>query len=100
MGTPTYIPQNDPHDTLIILNTHKWGKKFFKKNCPPTQAPISQGPTRRPGRGQNPCAFQPFLYSPQNSEYFEYRHIGSNKKILLPSAVHLEERLTVSQSVP
>ena len=26
------------------------------------------------------CAFQPFLNSPQNSEYFEYRHIGSNKK--------------------
>ena len=27
------------------------------------------------------CAFQPFLNSPQNSEYFEYRHIRSNKKI-------------------
>ena len=27
------------------------------------------------------CAFQPFLKSPQNSEYFEYRHIRSNKKI-------------------
>ena len=26
------------------------------------------------------CAFQPFLNSPQNSEYFEYRHIVSNKK--------------------
>ena len=25
---------------------------------------------------------------------------GNEKKILLPSAVHLEERLTVSQSVP
>ena len=23
VGTPTYIPQNDPHDTLIILNMHK-----------------------------------------------------------------------------
>ena len=34
MGTPTYIPQNDPHDTLIILNMHKWGKKNFKKNLP------------------------------------------------------------------
>ena len=54
VGTPTYIPQNDPHDTLIILNMHKWGKKFFKKICPSTQAPISQGPTRRPGQGQNP----------------------------------------------
>ena len=82
MGTPTYTPQNDPHDTLIILNMHKWGKKFFKKICPSTRAPINQGPTRRPGRGQKFfCAFQPFLNSPQNSEYFEYRHIGSNKKI-------------------
>ena len=34
MGTPTYIPQNDPHDTLIILNIHNWGKKFFKKFLP------------------------------------------------------------------
>ena len=23
VGTPTYIPQNDPHDTLIILNMHE-----------------------------------------------------------------------------
>ena len=22
VGTPTYIPQNDPHDMLIILNIH------------------------------------------------------------------------------
>ena len=41
VGTPTYVPQNDPHDTLIILNIHNWGKK----NCPLAQAPISQGPT-------------------------------------------------------
>ena len=34
MGTPTYIPQNDPNDTLIILNTHKWGKNFSKKILP------------------------------------------------------------------
>ena len=34
VGTPTYIPQNDPHDTLIILKMHKWGKFFFKKNLP------------------------------------------------------------------
>ena len=39
MGTPTYIPQNDPHDALIILNIHKWGKKVFQEN-----APISSGP--------------------------------------------------------
>ena len=31
VGTPTYIPQNDPHDALIILNIHKWGKNFFQK---------------------------------------------------------------------
>ena len=27
------------------------------------------------------CVFHPFLNSPPNSEYFEHRHIGSNKKI-------------------
>ena len=31
VGTQTYIPQNDPHDALIILNIHKWGKNFFRK---------------------------------------------------------------------
>ena len=31
VGTPTYIPQNDLHDALIILNIHKWGKTFFQK---------------------------------------------------------------------
>ena len=31
VGTPTYIPQNDPHDTLIILNIHNWCKKNSKK---------------------------------------------------------------------
>ena len=31
VGTPTYIPQNDPHDTLIILNIHNWCKKTPKK---------------------------------------------------------------------
>ena len=34
MGTPTYIPQHDPYDTLIILNIHKWIKNFFQKNLP------------------------------------------------------------------
>ena len=32
VGTPTYIPQHDPHDTLMMLNTQKWGKQFFRKN--------------------------------------------------------------------
>ena len=31
VGTPKYIPQKDPHDALIILNIHKWGKKNFQK---------------------------------------------------------------------
>ena len=43
VGT-TYKPQNDPHDALIVLNIHNWGKIFFRKNCPSAQAPISQGP--------------------------------------------------------
>ena len=34
MGPPTYIPQNDPRDTLIILNMHKWGKIFFQNTLP------------------------------------------------------------------
>ena len=87
VGTPTYIPQNDPHDALIILNMHKWGKKFSKKNCPSTQAPISQGPTRRPGPVQNPflCFSAIFEFS-TNSDYFEYRHIGSKKNFPVPYA--------------
>ena len=31
VDSPTYIPQNDPHNALIILNIHKWGKIFFSK---------------------------------------------------------------------
>ena len=44
---------------------HKWGKNFFHKNCPSTQAPISQGLTRRSGRGQNPylCFSSIFKFS-------------------------------------
>ena len=64
MGTPIYIPQNDPHDALIILNIHKWGKKVFRKICPFAQAPISQGQTRRSGQGS-----KNFLYS---SNIFEF----------------------------
>ena len=83
MGTPTYIPQNDPHDTLIILNMHKWAKIFFKKNLPINSG--SHQPRSHPEVGSGSksffYAFQPFLNSPQNSEYFEYRHIRSNRKI-------------------
>ena len=32
VGTPIYLPQNDPHDALIILNIHNWGKNFFSIN--------------------------------------------------------------------
>ena len=34
MGTPTYVPQNDPHDALIILNIHKWDKRISRKHLP------------------------------------------------------------------
>ena len=34
MGTPIYIPQNDPHDALIILNIREWSKNLFRKNLP------------------------------------------------------------------
>ena len=30
VGIPTYTPHNDPHDPLIMLNIHKWGKNLFK----------------------------------------------------------------------
>ena len=45
VGAPTYVPQNDPHDALIIWNIHKWREKFFRTICPAAQAPISQGPS-------------------------------------------------------
>ena len=83
VGTPTYIPQNDPRDTLIILNMRKWGKKIFKKKLPINSG--SHQPRSDPGGRVGVkiffCAFQLFLNSPQNSQYFEYRHIGSNKKL-------------------
>ena len=41
VGTPAYMPQNEPHDALIILNIHKWGKFFL---------PISSG-SRPPRSG-------------------------------------------------
>ena len=82
VGTPTYIPQNDPHDTLIILNMHKLGKIFSKKIAHQLRLPSAKvRPRGRVGVKILFCAFQPFLNSPRNSEYFEYRHIGSIKKI-------------------
>ena len=82
MGTPTYIPQNDPHDTLIILNIHNWGKIFFKKNLPISSSSHQPRSDPEVGLGSKSFfVFFPFLNSPQNSEYFEYSHTGSNKKI-------------------
>ena len=41
-GTPTCVPQNDPHDPLIVLNVHKWGSSFAKK----TKSPSAPGVQR------------------------------------------------------
>ena len=78
VGTPTYIPQNDPHDALIILNIHKWGKNIFRKNLPigsGSRQPRSD-PEVRSGVKKIFCVFQKVLNSLQNSEYFERRHTG------------------------
>ena len=76
-------PQNDPHDTLIVLNIHNWGKKNFKKNLPINSDPHQPRSHLEVGSGSKILfyVFHPILNSPQNSEYFEHRHIGSNKKI-------------------
>ena len=34
MGTQTYIPQNDPHDALIVLKNIQVGEKNFQKKLP------------------------------------------------------------------
>ena len=75
------MPQNDPHDALIILNIHNWGKNFSKKIAHQLRLPSAKvRPRGRVGVKILFCVFHPFLNSPPNSEYFEYRHIGSNKK--------------------
>ena len=79
-GTPTCIPQNHPHATLIILNIQKWGKTSQKI------LPVSSG-SHQPrsdlevGSGVTTCfcVFHPLLNSPQNSEYFEFRHMGQQQ---------------------
>ena len=64
--TPTNVPQNDPHDALIILDTHEFGENFSKKICPSAQASISHSATRRSGRVKIFfCVFHPLLNSPQ-----------------------------------
>ena len=77
MGTPTYMPQNDPHDVLIILTIHKWGKNLFKKIC----FKLPSAMVRPGGRVRLKMffyVFHRFLNSPRNSDDFEYRHIISN----------------------
>ena len=59
---------------------HMWDKKILKKFTHQLRLPSAKV-RGRVGVKILFCAFQPFLNSPQNSEYFEYRHIGSNKKI-------------------
>ena len=51
---------------------HKWAR-WLHNSC-------RLGDPHRFRAGENPRC-QPFLNSPRNSEYFENRHIGSNKKI-------------------
>ena len=67
VDTPTYIPQNDPRDTLIILNMHKWGKTIFTKNFA-RQLRLPSAKVRPRGRVGVKilfCVFHPFLNSPQ-----------------------------------
>ena len=55
VGTPTYIPQNDPHDALIFLNIHKWGTKFFQKNSPVTSGSHQPRSDPKVGSGSKSC---------------------------------------------
>ena len=73
-GGGRWVPQhtyfkNGPNDALVILNTHKWGKFFFKKFAQPRSDPeVKSG-----------HIFHPFANSPQNSACCGYRHIGLKK---------------------
>ena len=65
MGTPTYKPQNDPHDALIILNIQKWDKNFFTKNLPIGSVRLLSAKVRPGGqvRGRKIlCVFQTFFF--------------------------------------
>ena len=59
VGTPTYIAQNDPHDMLIILNMHKWGKKNCKKKLPVNSG--SHQPRSDPQVGSGSKSFSAFF---------------------------------------
>ena len=93
VGTPTYKPPHDPHDALIILNIQFFKKKFAHQLRLPSAKVRPRG---RVGVKIFFCVFHPFLSSPQNSEHFEYRHIGSNKKF--PPAVCLKQNLLHPQN--
>ena len=93
VGTPTYLSQNDPHDTLIILNMHKWGKNIFKRKIAhQLRLPSAKvQPGGRVGVKILFCAFQPFLNSPQTSEYFGVQtHMVEQK---FPPTVCLKQNL-------
>ena len=61
LGTPPYIPQNDPLVALIILNTHMW---ILKRNLP-TGGPVPAA--RLGGGGMRDEFFFPILHAYLNS---------------------------------
>ena len=87
--TPIPLPPTCPH---LFLEWLHGGRSWLGPDPkgggpppPPLQTPKWLSAKVRPGGRVGVkipfCTFQPFLNSPQNSEYFEYRHIGSNEKI-------------------
>ena len=63
VGTPTCIPQNDPHGALIILNIlniHKWGSNCFKKK-------ISTHPHTVKTNKIGPWTWEPIVSTPPSS---------------------------------
>ena len=74
------------HDALIMLNIHNWEKFAHQLRLPSAKV----RPRGWVGVKILSCVFHPFLNSPQNSEYFEYRHIGSKK---FPLVVCLKQNL-------
>ena len=82
VGTPTYKPKNDYQDKLIFLNTHDWRKKNIQEKF---AHQLKLPSTKVQAGGWVGVkfllrVFHPILNSPQNSEYFEYRHIGLSQK--------------------
>ena len=80
------------HNPCSLGGTHRFKtRNLNKKKSRPITTALANPRTSLPSAKVRPrgrvgvkilfCAFHPFLNSPQNSEYFEYSHIGSNKKI-------------------